>query len=79
MLYFVYKIAPGVSKIVKNLEPLDSFEKFKDAKNFAKEKRQQEDTSHGNTYKIIFAENSIEAEEKLQEFREESIVREWEK
>ena len=79
MPYFVYKIAPGVSKIVKNLEPLDNFEKFKDAKNFAKEKRQQEDADTGNIYKVIFAENSIDAEEKLQEQREESIVREWEK
>jgi len=79
MPYFVYKIAPGISKIVKNLEPLADFEKFKDAKNFAKEKRQEEDASEGNTYKVIFAENSIEAEEKLQEQREETIVREWEK
>lgn len=79
MPYFVYKIAPGVSKIVKNLNPLDNFEKFKDAKNFTKEKRQQEDANTGNIYKVIFAENSIDAEEKLQEQREESIVREWEK
>ncbi|MCK4865725.1 MAG: hypothetical protein KAT06_09935 [Gammaproteobacteria bacterium] len=79
MPYFVYKIAPGVSKIVKNLEPLDDFEKFKEAKNFAKEKRQEEDSDAGNVYKIIFAENPIDAEEKLQEQREESIVREWEK
>jgi len=79
MPYFVYKIAPGVSNIVKNLEPLDDFEKFKEAKNFAKEKRQQETAESGNIYKVIFAENSIEAEEKLQEQREESIVREWEK
>lgn len=79
MPYFVYKIAPGVSKIVKNLEPLDSFEKFKDAKIFAKEKRQQENAEEGNIYKVIFAENSIDAEEKLQEQREETIVREWEK
>ncbi len=79
MPYFVYKIAPGVSKIVKNLEPLDNFEKFKDAKNFAKEKRQQENAEDNNIYKVIFAENSIDAEEKLQEQREESIVREWEK
>ena len=79
MPYFVYKIAPGVSKIVKNLEPLDDFEKFKEAKNFAKEKRQEEGSDAGNVYKIIFAENPIDAEEKLQEQREESIVREWEK
>ena len=79
MPYFVYKIAPGVSKIVKNLQPLDDFEKFKEAKNFAKEKRQQETDDSGNIYKVIFAENVIEAEEKLQETREETITREWEK
>ena len=79
MPYFVYKIAPGISKIVKNLEPLDEFEKFKDAKNFAKEKRMQENPEDGNTYKVIFAENTIDAEEKLQEQREETILREWEK
>ena len=78
MPYFVYKIAPGVSKIVKNIEPLDDFEKFKDAKNFAKEKR-QEDSESGNVYKVIFAENVIDAEEKLQEQREGTILREWEK
>ena len=79
MPYFIYKIAPGVSKIVKNLEPLADFEKFKDAKNFAKEKRMQEESDSGNIYKVIFAENSIDAEEKLQEQREETIVKEWEK
>ena len=79
MPYFVYKIAPSVSKIVKNVEPLADFEKFKEAKVFAKDKRQEETADEGNIYKIIFAENSIDAEEKLQEQREESIVREWEK
>lgn len=79
MPYFVYKIAPGISKIVKNIEPLADFEKFKEAKNFAKKKREEESSDGGNTYKIIFAENIIEAEEKLQEQREETILREWEK
>lgn len=79
MPYFIYKIAPGITKIVKNIEPLADFEKFKEAKNFAKEKRQQEDADSGNTFKVIFAENIIDAEEKLQEQREETIVREWEK
>jgi len=79
MPYFVYKIAPVVSKIVKNIQPLEEFVKFKDAKNFAKEKRQQENAEDGNIYKVIFAENSIDAEEKLQEQREDTILREWEK
>lgn len=79
MPYFIYKIAPGITKIVKNIEPLADFEKFKEAKNFAKEKRQQENADSGNTFKVIFAENIIDAEEKLQQQREETIVREWEK
>lgn len=79
MPYFIYKIAPGITKIVKNIEPLAEFESFKEAKNFAKDKRQSEDAETGNTFKVIFAENIIDAEEKLQEQREESIVREWEK
>lgn len=79
MPYFIYKIAPGITKIVKNIEPLADFEKFKEAKNFAKEKRQQEDADSGNIFKVIFAENIIDAEEKLQQQREETIVREWEK
>lgn len=78
MPYFVYKIAPGVSQIVKNLEPMETFEKFKDAKNFAKEQRSAESDSEV-IYKVIFAEDAIDAEEKLQEQREQPILREWEK
>lgn len=78
MPYFVFKIAPGISKIVKNLEQMAEYEKFKEAKNFAKQQREQ-DSDSGNTYKVIFAENNLEAEEKLQEQREETILREWEK
>ena len=78
MPYFVFKIAPGISNIVKNLEQMAEFEKFKEAKNFAKEQRVQ-DSDSGNVYKVIFAENNIEAEEKLQEHREETVLREWEK
>ena len=32
-----------------------------------------------NTYKVIFAENTLDAEEKLTEIREQPILREWEK
>lgn len=79
MPYFVYKIAPSVSKIVKNIEALDEFEKFKQAKNFVKDKREEATDEKGTVFKIIFADDKIQAEEKLQEHRAESIVREWEK
>ncbi len=79
MPYFVYKILPGVTKLVKNLEKLDEFENFKQAKNFVKEKRIAQDANDQSSYKIIFAENTLEAEERLQEHREKPILREWEK
>ena len=79
MPYYVFKIQPGVTDLVKNMEKLDDFENFKQAKNFVKEKRNSQSDDDASTYKIIFAENALEAEERLQEQREAPIVREWEK
>ena len=80
MPYYVYKIEAGVSDLVKNLECLDNFETFKEAKNFAKSKRaEQGDDNNQSTYKVIFADNKLDAEEKLLEQREAPILKEWEK
>ena len=79
MPYFVYKIVPTVSQLVKNVELIDQFEKFKQAKDLAKSKRQESDVAENITYKVIFAANVLEAEELLQEQREETILKEWEK
>jgi hypothetical protein len=81
MPYFVYKVSPGPTNIVKNLALLDDFEKYKQAKSFTKEKRIELGiTSESNEeIKIILAENALEAEEKLLEKREKPILREWEK
>jgi len=79
MPYYVYKIRPGITDLVKPLEKIAEFEKFKEAKSFVRDKRVGEDGGEPVTYKIIFAETSLEAEERLQERREPSVVREWEK
>ena len=79
MPYYVYSIKPGVTNLVKNLEKVSEFENFKQAKNFVKEKRAGQDEDKSLTYKIIFAENALEAEERLSEQREAPILREWEK
>lgn len=79
MPYYVYLIKPGVTNLVKNLEKVSEFENFKQAKNFVKEKRASQDEDKSLTYKIIFAENALEAEERLSEQREAPILREWEK
>ena len=61
MPYYVYLIKPGVTNLVKNLEKVSDFENFKQAKNFVKEKRADQDEDKSLTYKIIFADNALEA------------------
>jgi hypothetical protein len=58
---------------------ISEYENFKQAKQEVKAMRiaQQEDA--GYRYKIIFADNQQEAEQRLLEHREQPIVREWEK
>ena len=79
MPYYVYKILPSVGNLVKNLELQDSFENYKDAKTMVKQKRVEQAPDDQATFKVMFAETELEAEEKLMEHREEPIVREWEK
>jgi len=79
MPYFVFKISPSVSKLVKNLELLESFPEYKEAKLFTKKQRMEQDKEDASFLKVMFAETQLEAEEKLMEHREDQIVREWEK
>ncbi len=81
MPYFVYKITAGPTELIKNLDQLDEFENFKAAKTFAKAYRQENDILPGGDVevKIIFADNALDAEEKLLEKREKPILMEWEK
>lgn len=79
MPYYVYLIKPGVTDLIKDLEKVSEYESFKEAKSFVKEKRSGQSEGETTTYKIIFAENALEAEERLSEYREAPILREWEK
>jgi len=65
--------------MVKQLEKIDRFDSYKDAKKQVKSLRESQPAEALYLYKIMFAENELEAEEKLQEKREEQIVKEWEK
>lgn len=78
MPYYVYQISPTVANLVKPMEQLAEFDSYKDARNFARDKRQDEGPSD-STFKVIFADNTLDAEEKLAEVREKPIVKEWEK
>ena len=79
MPYFVYKILPSVGNLVKNLELQETHENYKDAKKSVKQMRIDQAADDQLTFKVMFAENELEAEEKLMEHREEQILREWEK
>ena len=78
MAYFVYKISAGATPLLKELTLLERFEAFKDAKEFARERRSQLDLE-SVTIKVIFAETELHAEEQLLEAREAPVLREWEK
>ena len=77
--YYVYKISPTIAKLVKPMELLETFENYKDARSYAREQRQNADNDPQDTFKVMFADNPLDAEEKLSEFREKPIVKEWEK
>ncbi|MGD8926831.1 MAG: hypothetical protein PVG20_08260 [Thioalkalispiraceae bacterium] len=79
MPYFVYHIKQGPTAIIKNLELLKEFESFKDAKQFAKQARAKQGDGEDVQIKVMFADNQLQAEEQIQETREQPIVREWEK
>jgi hypothetical protein len=77
--YFVYKISPTIAKLIKPMELLESFENYKDARNYARTQRQDGGNDPQDTFKVIFADNPLDAEEKLSELREKPIMKEWEK
>lgn len=79
MPYFLYKISsPDGLDLVKNLQLLETFDAFRDAKVRAKQIRAQ-NTADGFTYKVMFAENQLSAEEQLLEKREQPVLMEHER
>jgi len=78
MPYFVYKISEGATDLIKNLEKLDEYEAYKEAKNKARELRPSL-VNDKTQVKVIFADNALQAEELLMEKRDEPIIKEWEK
>ncbi|HEB58868.1 MAG TPA: hypothetical protein ENJ01_06595 [Gammaproteobacteria bacterium] len=79
MPYYVYRITPVTGSMVRNLEKLNQFDSFREAKTFAREQRSQLEEGSTVTIKVMFAGSELEAEERLLEKREKPIVMEWEK
>ncbi|MDH5518420.1 MAG: hypothetical protein OEY36_11485 [Gammaproteobacteria bacterium] len=78
MPYFVYKITAGATALIKNLEKLNEFEAYKDAKLDCREARKTI-SGDGIQVKVIFADNTLHAEELLMDKRDQPILQEWEK
>ena len=79
MPYYVFRISDSAGGFVKQLDLLDTFDGFRDAKQFAKQQRMAMEAGDTSVIKVMFAENQLSAEEQLQEKREQPIVMEWEK
>jgi len=79
MPYYIYTVAVKDPATRKKAALINEFEKFKAAKNEVRQLRSEKPLEEGQLYKIIFADNTAEAEQKVTEIREEPIAREWEK
>ena len=78
MPYYVFKVTQP-TPIVKNLDFQESFDTFKDAKQFSRDMRSELPLNGAITVKMIHAANQLQAEELLMEKREDTVTMEWEK
>lgn len=76
--YYIYRISQVPGSMVKNLQKQESHPTYREAKQRVSALREENEGSP-DLFKIIFAENELEAEEKLGENREAQILQEWEK
>lgn len=79
MPYYIYQINQGPTAIVKQLECVAEYDDFKTAKTHATTLRSELPADDNTQFKVMFAQNKLQAEEQLMETREKPILREWEK
>ena len=79
MPYYIYKITSGSTGALKNLELVDQFDVFKQAKKYIREQRPEVEKDSRTSLKMMFAESEFEAEQRLSAPRDAPILREWEK
>ena len=79
MPYYIYKITPGPTTLLKTLEKLEQHDTYKDARNSARSMRSTMAEGENHIIKVMFAESELQAEDQLMHKREEPILREWEK
>ena len=79
MPYYLFKISsPDGIDLVKNLQLLEVYDSFRKAKKKTKILRQEE-KSDEFSFKLMFAENQLSAEEQLLEKRVKPVLMEYER
>ena len=78
MPYYIYTVTGSVTSNTKSVALVREYENFKLAKAEVRRLRTEEPLEDNQIYKIIFADEQAEAEQRLREFREEPIAKEWE-
>lgn len=79
MPYYIYIVTDTGTGAKKSVEHVSAYENFKLAKTEVRRLRTETPLNDDQAYKIIFAADTAEAEQRLVEYREEPIAKEWEK
>ena len=79
MAYYIFRIIPGPTDLVKNIEYLTEFEQYREARQFCRTQRAEQVPGSSDVYKMVFASTQLAAEEILHEKKEKPILRSWEK
>jgi len=79
MPYYIYIVTSHDTTGTPSVKRVRDYENFKLAKTEVRRLRSEAPLEEKQAYKIIFADDMAQAEQRLTEFREEPIAREWEK
>jgi len=79
MPYYIYVVSSNETGNNKSAAYVSEFDSFKDAKTEVRRLRTEAPLESSQAYKVMFAEERAEAEQRLTEYREQPIAREWEK
>jgi len=79
MPYYIYIVTSHDTTGTRSVTLVREYENFKLAKTEVRRLRSEDQLEEKQAYKIIFADDVAQAEQRLTEFREEPIAREWEK
>ena len=79
MPYYIYIVTTTDTGTKRSAEHVSEFDDFKLAKTEVRRLRSEESLENKQSYRVIFAADTAEAEKHLLEYREEPIAKEWEK